>query len=82
MTTRRKSFVGIAPDGGYGWMIVCAAFITNILVDGIATTYGVLFVEFVDYFQDSKAKTSLVGSLLCCCYFGIGEHLDLFVTVL
>ncbi|XP_074649225.1 monocarboxylate transporter 9-like [Tubulanus polymorphus] len=51
------------PDGGYGWIVVLAAFIANLLADGVAFSFGVLLDEFLDYFNESKSKTAWIGSL-------------------
>lgn len=61
-----------APDGGYGWVIVLASFLCNVIVDGIAYTFGLFFEEFVRYFNTSKGKVALCGSLLSGCYLGAG----------
>ncbi|KAJ6216162.1 hypothetical protein RDWZM_007319 [Blomia tropicalis] len=52
------------PDGGWGWVVVFASFMINLIADGISLSFGVIFPELVEYFGESKSKTSLVGSLL------------------
>jgi hypothetical protein len=61
-----------ALDGGYGWVIVLASFINHIIVDGIGYTFGVFYVEFLDYFGESQGKTSFVGSLQIGVCLGSG----------
>lgn len=61
------------PDGGYGWVIVFASFMCNMVVDGIAYTFGVFLGEFVQYFNEGKGKTAWVGSLLSGMYLSAGE---------
>lgn len=51
------------PDGGYGWVIVFAAFMINLISDGISFSFGILYTELLDYFGESKSLTSWVGSL-------------------
>ncbi|XP_014232686.1 uncharacterized protein LOC106656306 [Trichogramma pretiosum] len=51
------------PDGGWGWVVVAAAFMVNLIADGITFSFGVIFHEFLKYFGESKAATSWVGSL-------------------
>ncbi|XP_071454653.1 uncharacterized protein [Hetaerina americana] len=60
------------PDGGYGWVIVFASFLCNMVVDGIAYTFGVFLGEFVIYFGEGKGKTAWVGSLLSGMYLSAG----------
>lgn len=52
-----------ALDGGWGWVVVFAAFMVNFIADGISFSFGILFMDFVEYFGASKAKTSWVGSI-------------------
>lgn len=60
------------PDGGYGWVIVFASFMCNMIVDGIAYTFGVFLGEFVRTFNEGKGKTAWVGSLLSGMYLSAG----------
>jgi len=62
------------PDGGWGWMVVVAAFVTNLIVDGISYIFGVLMPELIDYFGTSKQKTALVGSLIAGVYMIVGNY--------
>ncbi|XP_065222500.1 uncharacterized protein LOC135847046 [Planococcus citri] len=52
-----------APDGGYGWVIVFASFMVNLIADGVTFSFGVIYVELVDYFGEGKSKTAWIGSL-------------------
>jgi len=51
------------PDGGWGWVVVVAAFFVNLIADGITFSFGVLFVEFESYFEEGKSKTAWIGSV-------------------
>ncbi|XP_039753970.1 uncharacterized protein LOC120629194 [Pararge aegeria] len=51
------------PDGGWGWVVVAASFLIATVADGLAFSYGLLQIKFVDHFETSEAKTSLIGSL-------------------
>ncbi|XP_072938351.1 monocarboxylate transporter 9-like [Epargyreus clarus] len=51
------------PDGGWGWVVVFAAFLTSACSDGLAYSFGILHEEFINYFGESQAKTSWIGSL-------------------
>ncbi|KAG5893829.1 hypothetical protein JTB14_018332 [Gonioctena quinquepunctata] len=60
------------PDGGYGWVVVFASFMCNMIVDGIAYTFGVFLSEIVSYYGESRGKTAWVGSLLSGMYLSAG----------
>ncbi len=51
------------PDGEWGWVVVLASFLVHLIADGCAFSFGVLYVELLDYFGESKGKTAWVGSL-------------------
>ena len=63
----------IPPDGGWGWVVVLASLFCNIIVDGVCFSFGVFYVEFINYFKESKGKTAWVGSLIPGMYLGMGE---------
>ncbi|XP_050297027.1 monocarboxylate transporter 3 isoform X2 [Anthonomus grandis grandis] len=60
------------PDGGYGWVVVFASFMCNMIVDGIAYTFGVFLNPMVNYYGETKGKTAWVGSLLSGMYLSAG----------
>uniref|UniRef100_A0A915A051 Major facilitator superfamily (MFS) profile domain-containing protein n=2 Tax=Parascaris univalens TaxID=6257 RepID=A0A915A051_PARUN len=64
--------LAVAPDGGYGWVVVFAAFMSNFIVDGICNAFGTFMAVYQQHFEQSKAVISLVGSLLIGCYLLIG----------
>eukprot|EP00794_Sanderia_malayensis_P011334 gene11334-12519_t len=51
------------PDGGFGWVVVFAAFCVQFLVLGVMNNFGVLFSELLVEFNRGKSKTSWVGSI-------------------
>jgi len=60
------------PDGGYGWVIVFASFMCNMIVDGIAYTFGVFLNELSIYYGTGRGTTAWVGSLLSGMYLCAG----------
>ncbi|CAG9562438.1 unnamed protein product [Danaus chrysippus] len=60
------------PDGGYGWVVVFASFMCNLVVDGIAYTFGIFLPELVTYFGEGKGTVAWVGSLLSGVYLAAG----------
>ncbi|CAK1555408.1 unnamed protein product [Leptosia nina] len=60
------------PDGGYGWVVVFASFMCNLVVDGIAYTFGIFLSELVTFFGEGKGTVAWVGSLLSGVYLAAG----------
>ncbi|XP_050497634.1 monocarboxylate transporter 3 isoform X2 [Diabrotica virgifera virgifera] len=60
------------PDGGYGWVVVFASFMCNMIVDGIAYTFGIFLSDIVFYYDETKGRTAWVGSLLSGMYLSAG----------
>lgn len=56
------------PDGGWGWVVVFASFMCNLILDGIAYTFGILLKPLVEDFDSDAGTISWVGSLLCGVY--------------
>ncbi|XP_025190715.1 uncharacterized protein LOC112591196 [Melanaphis sacchari] len=52
-----------APDGGWGWVVVFASFMVNMIADGVTFSFGVIFIEFENYFKEGKSNTAWIGSL-------------------
>ena len=52
-----------SPDGGYGWVIVLAGFILNVVAIGFSYGFGVALVPMMEYFESGKMETSWVGSI-------------------
>uniref|UniRef100_A0A672I2F8 Solute carrier family 16 member 13 n=1 Tax=Salarias fasciatus TaxID=181472 RepID=A0A672I2F8_SALFA len=51
------------PDGGWGWVLVAALFISTSLVFGLMRSLGIFFVEFVQYFEESAHAISWISSI-------------------
>lgn len=50
------------PDGGWGWVLVGAMFVSCSLVFGLMRSMGIFFVEFVQYFDESAQAISWISS--------------------
>lgn len=50
--------------GGWGWTIVVASFMAQLLAYGSPQSVGVLYPEWLSAFQESKGMTAWVGSLV------------------
>ncbi|KAJ8969652.1 hypothetical protein NQ314_001654 [Rhamnusium bicolor] len=64
--------VVVPPDGGWGWVIVVASFMCNMIVDGIIFSFGTFLVDIATDFSVSKAQVTLVGSLMSGFYLIAG----------
>ncbi|ESO98864.1 hypothetical protein LOTGIDRAFT_213657 [Lottia gigantea] len=60
------------PDGGWGWMVVFSSFVVHIIADGIVYSFGVFFIEFLEYFKGGKGETAWVGSLVPAVTYSVG----------
>lgn len=49
-------------DGGYAWVIVACSFTLQVLAVGVAYTFGVLYVELLNIFNQDKSTTAWIGS--------------------
>ena len=56
------------PDHGYSWAVLTAAVFLHFMAAGNFGTFGLLFVEFVDYFGASKAAVSWIGGIQIATY--------------
>ena len=70
-----KQVLATAPDGGWGWVVVFGSFMIHVIADGVAYSFGVLYIEFLDYFKESRSVTGWVGSLMVGITWGSGECL-------
>jgi hypothetical protein len=67
------TFTVVPPDGGWGWVIVAASFFCNLIVDGIIFAFGMFLSDISQAFDESKAKVSIIGSLLAGFYLMVGK---------
>lgn len=51
-----------------------ASFANTFILDGIAYTFGVFLNDYMDYFNESVAMTSLANALLCGVYLLVGRQ--------
>ena len=64
----------VPPDGGWGWVVVFASFMSNVIVDGVSVTFGLFYMRFTEqYGEESKYKALWAGSLLTGGYFLMGK---------
>ncbi|XP_072018243.1 uncharacterized protein [Amphiura filiformis] len=51
------------PDGGYGWVVVMAVHLIQVMGMGFLTSLGIFYIEWQEYFDSSAAAAGLVVSL-------------------
>ncbi|OQV13661.1 putative Monocarboxylate transporter 13 [Hypsibius exemplaris] len=60
-------------EGGYGWVIVGAAFLCSFIVDGVANSFGMYLITFKEtYPEEPESVISWIGSLLVGVYLCMG----------
>ena len=48
------------PDGGWGWIVVAASFLCNMVLDGIGYSFGILLNPLMKHYGVGKGQMSLV----------------------
>ncbi|ESN92202.1 hypothetical protein HELRODRAFT_194347 [Helobdella robusta] len=72
--------VPLPPDGGWGWVIMIASFFTNMIVDGVCYTFGIVFMGLMETFEAGETITALVGSLVPGVYLIVGPIVSVLMT--
>ncbi|XP_013399563.1 uncharacterized protein LOC106165759 isoform X2 [Lingula anatina] len=62
----------VPPDGGWGWVVVAASFMCNVVVDGVSFSFMIFMLEFMHYFESTAEQTAWAGSCLTGCYLLMG----------
>ena len=66
----------LAPDGGWGWVVVFSSFFISFIVDGIGYSFGIIKPELDEHFHgSSKSTTAWAGSLLTGVYLIVGKSI-------
>ncbi|KAK3726908.1 hypothetical protein QZH41_016704, partial [Actinostola sp. cb2023] len=60
------------PDGGWGWIVCLATFVTQFIVLGTMNNFGVMYVELLKEFKVGKAEAAWVGSITYGMMFLLG----------
>jgi len=61
------------PDGGWGWCVVFASFLMNMVVDGVCYNYGVLLPELTERYAAPTSLISMGGALILGTYMFSGK---------
>ena len=52
------------PDGGWGWVVVFATFMIQIITSGVTNSIGLFYLSFMHYFNEGKGATAWIASIL------------------
>ena len=67
-------------DGGYAWVIVVACFFNLLLTDGVAYSFGLLFIPLLEYFNVSLLAASAIGPLMIAVELMSGESIQYLLS--
>lgn len=66
----------VPPDGGWGWVVVFASFMCNMIVDGIIFSFGMFLTDIQTDLKATKSQVSLVSSLMAGFYLMAGPFVS------
>lgn len=69
----------VPPDGGWGWVIVAASFMCNVIVDGIIFSFGTFLDPIAQEFKVSKSRVAFASSLQTGFYLMAGKSFFYFM---
>ncbi|XP_075057735.1 monocarboxylate transporter 14 [Mixophyes fleayi] len=67
-------------DGGWAWMVVLSSFLVHLLVMGSQMALGVLNMEWLEEFNQSRGLTAWVSSLSMGITLIVGPFIGLFIN--
>ena len=62
--TSLKNLVVIAPDGGWGWVVVFASFVCQAIIEGLLCVFGQILPDLLEVYGAGRGTTALAGSLM------------------
>ena len=68
------------PDGGWGWLVVLACFLTTFTLDGIGYSFGMLMEPLKSEMQEGNFGVASVGSIQIAVYLSSGPLVASLVT--
>ncbi|CAF1177696.1 unnamed protein product [Adineta steineri] len=61
-------YITTPPDGGYGWVVLIACFMINLIVDGFLYAFGAFSEDLKHVYNCQEWEVSLIISLACGFY--------------
>ncbi|NXS58642.1 MOT14 protein, partial [Brachypteracias leptosomus] len=68
-------------DGGWAWIIVLSSFLVHILIMGSQMALGILNMEWLEEFNQSRGLTAWVSSLSIGITLIVGPFIGLFISM-
>ncbi|KAM6897548.1 monocarboxylate transporter 12-B [Xenentodon cancila] len=63
---RQQKAGGLAPDGGWGWVIVACCFMVTVCTRAVTRCLSIFFIEFQVHFRADYSATAWIHSLVDC----------------
>jgi hypothetical protein len=57
-----EEFVPEAPDGGWGWVVMCTSLLSNFIVDGIGYAFGIILSELAEHLKKTVYNITKISS--------------------
>ncbi|CAH1792740.1 unnamed protein product [Owenia fusiformis] len=70
----------LPPDGGWGWVVCFASLLIVLIIDGVLFSFGVFFLDLLESFKESRAKTAWVGSTVMGVHMAVGPVVSVMVN--
>lgn len=64
ITAKKHLEIVEPPDGGWGWVVCAAAFVTQFMVLGTMNNFGILYVELYEAFGGSASDTGKLSFVI------------------
>ncbi|CAF0941506.1 unnamed protein product [Rotaria sordida] len=61
-------YIKVPPDGGFGWVVLIACFLINMIIDGFLYAFGAISDDLKQHFACKEWAVSLVIAIACSCY--------------
>ncbi|XP_077977627.1 monocarboxylate transporter 12-like [Glandiceps talaboti] len=63
MVQRTRVVETKSPDGGYGWVVVLATVVINIVIGVVFFSIGMILLEFAEYFDKTIEEVAMIASV-------------------
>ncbi|XP_072947609.1 monocarboxylate transporter 7-like [Epargyreus clarus] len=72
--------ISVPQEGGWGWVVVIACFISICILDGVTFTFGSMLPDIASDFNISDSLVALVNSIAVAIYFIAGPLASAFIN--